>query len=339
MKIKKEINFKEPMLAFQLVNKNKGIVVINKEIQLIQLDDNNTIIAAIELPEYLTEDNLKILVSNNEKYAVIYNQYKQFAALIDLNKVIIIKQLDRKKYCIEHCSFPLAFFEENNQTYLVYAEDWNVLQILHVESLDIITERKIYDYDKETENDKYVDYFHSKLQISPNNTWIISNGWVWHPVAILKGWNLQNWKNINAYEVETNAVVDEYIGGYSWDRPLAWISENEFIYFAHTGEEEIEGLEKCSAYLRVYNMQQNAFTRNIKFDGFKVNEYYECLSGANLFFCDDFILSSCPSKGTQAICLDEHEDIIYHNADVFIREYHSDEKIFIEVKESKVILY
>ncbi len=77
----------------------------------------------------------------------------------------------------------------------------------------------------------------------------------------------------------------EYIGGYSWNRPLCWINEDEYVCYFNSGEDEDnneEGMEPGKGYLLTYDVGKKKRARYIPFEGFQHNEYWECLDGAAL---------------------------------------------------------
>ena len=129
------------------------------------------------------------------------------------------KKLIRGDYCVEHCSYPVAFYEYKNETYLIHATDWNRLDITNLNTDSLLTER-VVDYDTKT---KYFDYFHSKLYISPNHKNFISNGWIWQPYDTITAYSIKEF--LEKYELSNKVVEFEPTTGYNWDRPVCWIND------------------------------------------------------------------------------------------------------------------
>lgn len=251
--------------------------------------------------------------------------------------------LQRGGYQVRHCIFPIALFEQNGINYLVHATDWNVVHITDLETGKRITERVQIAYDDEAPENKgkYLDYFHSLLHISPDRQWIISNGWVWGPGAFLRIWNLQNWLHNNPYEVEKRERCMEYIGGYSWNRPLCWINDKEYLFYHNSGEDEDynqEGMEPQKGYLLIFNVQEQKYGRYIPFEGFQHNEYWECLDGAVLFYNEGTIISSCPERGISVIALDTGH-VLDCLPGATLDQFHQRSKTGASVSGSRITLY
>jgi hypothetical protein len=43
----------------------------------------------------------------------------------------------------------------------------------------------------------YLDYFHCGLTLSPDGAWLVDDGWVWHPMGMLKSFSLRRWLQEN----------------------------------------------------------------------------------------------------------------------------------------------
>jgi hypothetical protein len=159
---------------------------------------------------------LVLKISPTENFCVIGSKYGQFGVVVDLESKEIILEISRGDYCVEHCYWGIEFFKLNNEEYLIHNTDWNRLDITSLNTKEVITKRK----NPEHANPHYLDYFHSGISISPNNTWIIDNGWHWHPWGVLTAWSLQRWLE-NIWESEGGgSKFDITSAAYFWDRPI-----------------------------------------------------------------------------------------------------------------------
>jgi hypothetical protein len=86
----------------------------------------------------------------------------------------------------------------------------------------------------------YLDYFHGSLSISPDQQWVVDNGWAWHPVGSVVTWNIPRWLRENPYESEDgSSMLDLYDRTYYWDGPLCWINERVVAVWGY-GDDELE---------------------------------------------------------------------------------------------------
>lgn len=133
-------------------------------------------------------------------------------------------------------NYPIALFKNDNGVpNLIYGVDWNHIQILNLDTRQILTadkslieenaeQRHISFYENREEESKYewptpYDYFYGKLFMSPNQKKFISAGWIW-------GSN----DNYNIYDIDnflsTHRISCLNIGGWEHeDRGVCWIDD------------------------------------------------------------------------------------------------------------------
>jgi hypothetical protein len=105
-------------------------------------------------------------------YAFIYK--KQGTKGLLLKNGELIREINRSYYCANAYEFPVAFTTLGNKTYLIHCPiAYNQLDLEDVETGEIITNIK---------GRKPDDRFYSRLEVSPNGTFLMSKGWVWHPL-------------------------------------------------------------------------------------------------------------------------------------------------------------
>lgn len=84
----------------------------------------------------------------------------------------------------------------------------------------------------------YLDYFHCSLLPSPDSQWLADNGWVWHPVGIVRTWSAARWLGENPYESEDGASVRALCWrDYRWDSPLCWLDDHTLAVWGYGTED------------------------------------------------------------------------------------------------------
>jgi hypothetical protein len=171
------------------------------------------------------DDETALCVSPKNDYAAIFETSKRHASVFDLRTGAITAQIDRGEYHSENSIFPITFFESNGRSLLVAATDWNRLDLVDPATGIVLTDRGPTSYQRgEQRPPHYLDYFHAQLLASPDGSWIVDNGWVWHPWGTVRSWNLSDWVEQNPWESEDGPSLKSLAGrAYFWDGPLCWI--------------------------------------------------------------------------------------------------------------------
>lgn len=132
--------------------------------------------------------------------------------------------LTREDYHADVSSYSIAFVQQGKQTLLLHQKAWNSLEVTVLEHAFFGTEAM----QKPTASPQHrevLDYFHSLLHVSPDGKYVLSNGWVWHPVDMIRYFSVES---LVRGEEQEGARID-YFGGYNWDRPLAFVSDVDFV--------------------------------------------------------------------------------------------------------------
>jgi hypothetical protein len=95
----------------------------------------------------------------------------------------VIRELNRSYYCAEAYRYPLALFTlPDGRTGLVHCpENYNQLEIEVARTGEQLTA----DPDRNPG-----DFFHSRLAVSPEGCFMLSAGWVWHPLSMTEIYDL-----------------------------------------------------------------------------------------------------------------------------------------------------
>jgi hypothetical protein len=126
------------------------------------------------------------ITSENGDYMFIYQRLGTKGLLLKNGN--LIKEIDRSYYCADSYEFPAAFVTlKDNQTYLIYCPFfYNRLDFENVETGEIITN---------VSGRNPSDYFHSRLEISPDKKYLLCKGWYWHP-----------WSEIRVFDLEASLL-------------------------------------------------------------------------------------------------------------------------------------
>lgn len=90
----------------------------------------------------------------------------------------IMREIDRSYYCADAYEYPATFLSFRNKTYLIHCpKSYCQLDFEDVETGELITNVK---------SRKPSDIFHSRLEVSPDNEFLMSKGWVWHPLDVIQ---------------------------------------------------------------------------------------------------------------------------------------------------------
>ncbi|MEI0477379.1 hypothetical protein [Brachyspira pulli] len=184
--------------------------------------------------------------------------------------------LKREDYHSDVSSYSNEFCIINNEIHLITQTKWNTLDIMNLKTKKMIT------YTNRDEEKFGIDYFHSNLLVSKDYKYFLSNGWVWNPVDSINYFNIDEF--LKEYEKCQVDVVNEYISGYNWDRPLTFINNKIFVLACDNTNFDDEDF--IYNQLRFYNID------DIKIDNSDNNEYkylesYKSIN-ANLFSLDEY---------------------------------------------------
>ncbi|WP_439696689.1 hypothetical protein ACFGVS_29525 [Mucilaginibacter sp. AW1-7] len=106
------------------------------------------------------------------QYAFIYQKLGTKGLLLKNGE--LLREINRSYYFAEAYEYPAAFVTVDEVTYLVHCpKEYCRLDFENVETGELITEVP----GREAE-----DFFHSRLEVSPDGKHLLSKGWLWHPM-------------------------------------------------------------------------------------------------------------------------------------------------------------
>lgn len=110
------------------------------------------------------------------KGCILYDRLGTKAILVYENK--IVREWNRSYYHADRYEYPIctAHLDDGRQILVHCPEDYNRLEIE-----DLFTGERL-----SARGAKSPDFFHSRLQTSPDKKWLLSAGWFWHPIDALQ---------------------------------------------------------------------------------------------------------------------------------------------------------
>lgn len=119
--------------------------------------------------------------SEDGEYAVVFHKTGTKGLLLKQGK--ILREINRSYYQAEVYEYPVAFAFLLGRTYLVHCPiDYCRIDLEDAETGKIVT-------DVPGRDPK--DFFHSRLEVSPDNKTLISRGWAWHPFDYIEAFDLE----------------------------------------------------------------------------------------------------------------------------------------------------
>ena len=120
------------------------------------------------------------IISADGEYAFIYKKLGTKGLLLKNGE--LVREINRSYYCAASYEYPAAFITFQNKTYLVHCPmAYNQLDFEDVETGELITKIQGRQPD---------DHFYSRLEVSPDGMYLISKGWVWHPLHMVLVFNI-----------------------------------------------------------------------------------------------------------------------------------------------------
>lgn len=122
------------------------------------------------------------IISPDGVYSFIYKRLGTKGLLLKNGE--LLREINRSYYCAEVYEYPAAFVTVLDVTYLIHCPlAYNQLDFENVETGELIANVK---------KRKPSDTFYSRLEISPDNTLLMSKGWNWHPLDVIQVFKIQD---------------------------------------------------------------------------------------------------------------------------------------------------
>jgi len=195
------------------------------------------------------------ITSKNGEYVLLFQKLGTKGLLLKNGE--ILREINRSYYQSSVYEFPAAFFTFKNRTYLVHCPiEYCRLDFEDVETGEIIT--------KQSERDPQ-DFFHSRLEVSNDNKYLLSKGWFWHPFDSIKLFDIE--KCISDAKLLDSGIsvpnVTSEIGSASF-------IDNNRILVCASNEEPMDDEKEESippGHIAIWNFITNEISRSVKING------------------------------------------------------------------------
>ncbi len=190
-------------------------------------------------------------------FAVIYQKLGTKALLLKNGEVH--REINRSYYQYDAYEFPITFFEFRGKTYLAHCPSaYNQLDFEDAETGEIMTQ---------TDDRNSCDFFHSRLEMSPDHKTLISKGWVWHPFDFIQIYDIESCFN-NPSQLDSSLIEPNVEADLS---TASFINNDLILIGAVKGGESFAEGEPPSGNLRpgqiaIWNIRDNSVTEPIALD-------------------------------------------------------------------------
>lgn len=155
--------------------------------------------------------------------------------LITLATGEIVMHLECGDYHTEHTELPVAFVEHQGKTLLIHGTDWARLDITDPASGQCLSTRDFEELPKEARDESVFTEWNGPLLISPDQRWIATIGWVWHPVGVAYSWDLQEWLAGSLWEADVGRSKVSYaMWPYFWFSPFCWLDAHTLCIWGYS---------------------------------------------------------------------------------------------------------
>lgn len=289
--------------------------------------------------------NAKTSLYTIDEIVVIVNDFKTHGFIHYPNKYHAL-HLWRKDYYTDISPYPIALYRNpNGIPHLVYGEAWNHIQIMNLDTRQVLTaskslieegaeERHIEFYKKYSEDNKLAwptpyDYFFGRLFISPNQKKFLSAGWVWG-----------SRDSYNVYDIDkfigSNRISDLGIGGWEHEsRATCWV-DNETIAVAYNpfieGDENATAESPCEIHFHSIRADTVEIVKKIQVDD-------NSILSSKMYFNEaisSFVITS-DKAGLSVVSLDGQ--VVFRDENLKMNEYNIEADRFLSAENKTVSVY
>ncbi len=224
----------------------------------------------------------RLHASADGAYAAIVVDKGTEGVVVQVSSGVVTMRLDGDDYHSDTVPFSACFVRFQGRNILIHRTDWNRLDATDPATGEVLTERHFATYEAGGPRPAhYLDYFHGQLRASPDGSRVIDDGWVWHPVAVMRSWSVANWLESNPWESEDGDSVMDFAMRDDWSTPACWINDKQV---ALAGVSDWDG-DECEEKNRTAGVQIIDATQG---DQLPADKWLMALSDANIrqLFCD-----------------------------------------------------
>ncbi len=292
------------------------------------------------------DSNAKSTIYTMDEIVVVVNDYKRHGFVHYPGKYHAL-HLWREDYGADISAYPIALFKSQaGVPHLIFAEAWNHVQIMNLDTRQVLTAAKslievgaeewhIEFFKKYTEDNKLpwprpYDYFFGKLLLSPNQTKFMSAGWIWG-----------SFDKYNVYDIEqfigSNRITDMATGVWEHEnRAACWIDDETIAiaYDPFTDDEENSNATTPHE-IHLYKIEVNTIEIDKKLviadtPILKSNMYYDQTSNCFVTFSE---------KNGLSIISAVDGSIIFKVETITINEYNREHRLLLANKDNIISIY
>ncbi|PZR19120.1 MAG: hypothetical protein DI539_15055 [Flavobacterium psychrophilum] len=191
------------------------------------------------------------ITSKDGTYSLIYAKLGTKALLLKNGN--ILREVNRSYYRSDVYEYPAAFFTTTEgKTYLIHCPiAYNRIDFEDVETGEIVT--------NESRND-LSDIFHSRFEISPDNKFLLSKGWIWSPIDTICVFDIEAC-------LKTPSLLNHATITPDWTGEIcsASFADNEYIVLCTSNEEPLDDDEPVPAgHIALWNFKTGKFSKAVK---------------------------------------------------------------------------
>lgn len=194
------------------------------------------------------------IISDSGEYVVLYQKLGTKGLLLKNGE--ILREINRSYYQADFYEYPVAFVTAKiGKTYLIHCpSEYCRIDFEEVETGEIITKHA----DRNPS-----DFFHSRFEISPDNTTFISKGWAWHPFDFVEIFDIeeciQNPLLLDKSKLSPDVDAEICTASYINNELILIGSPNDTEPFNHEPSDKLK-----NGQIAIWNIRTNTVTQIIK---------------------------------------------------------------------------
>lgn len=316
------------------LNEKKGMPLFSVKSNTVYSDGGFDITAKSSI---YTLDDIVVVVNDYKCHGFIHypGKYRNLHLL-------------RDDYHAEISCYPIALFKnEAGVPHIIYGVAWNHVQIMNLDTLQILTasksliaenaeERHIELHKRYPEDNKLpwprpYDYFYGELLLSPDQQKFLSAGWVWGSADCYNVYDIKHF-------ISSNRIAGVWIG--TWEhqnRAACWI-DNETIAVAYNpfidGDGDENATEDSPCEIHFYKLKGNSTEtgNDIQIAGnFKLQSYIHYNRSIDAF------IAFSHKTGLSVISMDGQ--IAYKDENLKVSQYDIRTGLLLETGKKTVRIY
>lgn len=282
-----------------------------------------------------------------DEIVVVANDFKTHAIVHHPGKYNSLR-IQRKDYCADISKFPIGLYkDESGVPHLIFAEDWNHVQIMNLDTRQVLTaakslieegaeEKHLEFYAKHQEDNKLMwprsfDYFYANLKVSPDSRYFLSAGWHWGSRDYYLAFDIKQFitsNRINFIRVD---------GGEHEDRAACWVDNTSMVMVFNPSKDDLEddGFgDRAMDHLCFYRISEDHAEIINKVPVKKLDILH-----AEIQFDPKRKIFIAHSKKIGVALIDLDGEIRFHDPELKINSYFSQWDLALTVEKNKIKVY